>query len=443
MVSSVFYRDLYKTPINIVGGKGVYLYDENGKEYLDAVGGSCVAAIGHGVKEICDSFCMKELYYVYGGGPFTSKWQEALAHSIIDMAPKNMRRVYFVSGGSEANETAIKMARHYFLQRGKPMKQKVIARWMSYHGCTVGTLSLSGRTSWREYYTPYLFEVPRIMPPYCYRCPFNSTYPDCDVACAQQLEQTILLEGPENIAAFIAEPIIGATVTGVVPVKEYYSKIRQICDKYDVLFIVDEVLTGYGRTGLPFAIQHWDVEPDIITIAKGMGSGYVPLGAVIASEKVVDAFMQGDGKFMHGFTYSGNPISCYIGLQVKKYMDDNDLFSKCANMGFYLKQYLSDLASRHTVIGDVRGKGLFVGLEIVKDPETKEPFAPELDLARMIAYRALESGVFISPGVKGANYGLNGDHIMISPPYVINNEEMQIVIEVLDNVISSVEQEFF
>ena len=255
------------------------------------------------------------------------------------------------------------------------------------------------------------------------------------------MERAILQEGPETVSAFIAEPIIGTTVTGVVPVPEYYSKVREICDRYDVLFIVDEVLTGYGRSGTPSAIEQWGVDADIITWSKAIASGYTPLAAVLASERVVDAFRNGSGQFVHGFTYSGNPMSCFIGLQVFRYMRQHDLFDRPAPLGAYLEEKLKALASRHSLIGDVRGRGLLFGLEFVQDRATKEPVSPDLALTERIVSRAQEMGVMVIPGVRGANYGRGGDHIQISPPYIIERDQIDQVVDVLDKVLTEIESE--
>jgi adenosylmethionine-8-amino-7-oxononanoate aminotransferase len=331
------------------------------------------------------------------------------------------------------------MARQYHLQCGRPGRHKVIARWQSFHGSTLATLSLSGRPAWREPFLPMLPPAPHIVPPYCYRCPLGHTYPGCGVACADDLERTILMEGPDSIAAFIAEPVIGSTVTAVVPVPEYYRRIREICDRYDVLFIADEVLTGYGRTGRWLAIEHWDVTPDIVVMGKGISSGYVPLGAVLAAQRVVDAFTSGSGTFSHGFTYSGNPFCTFVGLQVLQYALAHQLFEGVAAKGQHLRTALEELAGRHQIIGDVRGLGLFAGLEIVADRASREPFPEQAGLTRRIVRGALERGVLILPGVAGANYGRGGDHIHLSPPYIITPAEIDLVAGVLDDTLTEIE----
>ena len=440
MSSAVFYRDLRAAYESVVSAEGMYLQTAAGQRILDAVGGAGTVVIGHGVREITDAIARHggEISFVYGA-TFTNPWQEQLAEALVAMSPETAARVYFVSGGSEGNETAIKMARQYHLQRGRPGRHKVIARWQSFHGSTLATLSLSGRPTWREPFLPQLTPVPHIVPPYCYRCPLGHTYPGCGVACADDLERMIIMEGPDSIAAFIAEPVIGSTVTGVVPVPEYYQRIREICDAYDVLFIVDEVLTGYGRTGHWLAIEHWGTRPDIVVMGKGISSGYVPLGAVLASQQVVDAFVAGSGTFSHGFTYSGNPFCTFVGLQVLRYALDHQLFQDVAAKGQHLHAALQQLADRHRIVGEIRGLGLFAGIEFVSDRASREPFPERAGITSRVVRGARERGVLILPGVAGANHGRGGDHVHLSPPYIISRAEIDLVAEVLDATLSEIE----
>jgi adenosylmethionine-8-amino-7-oxononanoate aminotransferase len=438
--SAVFYRNVRSQLETIVRGEGVYLFDSQGRRYLDAVGGTSVVSIGHGVKEIYEAVGRHaaEITYAYNA-TFTTRWQEELARAILSVAPPGLSKVYFMCSGSEANETAVKMARQYHLHRGRSSKHKVIARWQGFHGVTIGTLSLSGRPSWRQPFDPYLLAVPHISPPYCYRCPFGKTYPDCGVACAEELERSILHEGADTVSAFIAEPVIGTSVTGVVPVPEYYKKIREICDRHDVLFIADEVLCGYGRTGYPFAITAWGVTPDIVTIGKAISSGYAPLSAAVAAEPVVDAFIRSpSGEFTHGSTYSGNALSCFVGLQVHDYMRRHSLFDRPGQIGAYLHERLEGLAAKHGIIGDTRGRGLLAGVEFVADRRTGEPFPAEARVTERIVAGARERGVMIIPGIKNANYGKGGDHIQITPPYVITEAEIDTIVDVLDDTIREV-----
>jgi adenosylmethionine-8-amino-7-oxononanoate aminotransferase len=438
--SGVFYRNVKSSLETIVRGQGVYLYDSHGRAYLDAVGGTSVVSIGHGVKEIYEAVGRQaaEITYAFGGS-FTTRWQEELALKLLSVAPAGMRKVYFMCSGSEANETAVKMARQYHLHRGKQTKHKIIARWQGYHGITLGMLALSGRPSWRQPFDPYLMATPHVSPPYCYRCPYGKTYPECGVACADEIERCILQEGADTVAAFIAEPVIGTSVTGVVPVPEYYKKVREICDRHDILFIADEVLCGYGRTGYPFAIQAWGVLPDIITMGKAITSGYAPLSATIASEKVVEAFANSaSGEFTHGSTHSGNALSCFVGVQVYDYMRKHNLFDRPAQIGAYLHERLVALADKHAVIGDVRGRGLLAGVEFVADRATRTPLPTEAKFTERVVAGARQRGVMVIPGIKDANYGKGGDHIQITPPYIISAEEVDKIVDALDAAIGEV-----
>lgn len=290
----IFCRDWRKSYPTIDRGEGIYLFDTHGKRYLDASGGPAVVSIGHGVcEEVIDAMVeqARRVCFPYVGH-FVSEPQIELAKKIIHFAPPGMSEVYFVSGGSEATEVALKLVRQYHIEHGNLSKVKVISRWQSYHGATVGALSLSGHTPRRMDYLPYLFSFPHILPPYCYRCPFGKEYPSCDIYCAYDLERTIKREGKESIAAFIAEPIIGNTVGAAVPPPEYFPIIKEICNRYGILLVVDEVITGFGRTGRNFGIDHWGIVPDLIITGKGMSSGYTPLGAVIIHEDVYDVFMK-------------------------------------------------------------------------------------------------------------------------------------------------------
>jgi adenosylmethionine-8-amino-7-oxononanoate aminotransferase len=438
--SSVFYRDLNRPFSSFPQGEGCYLIDASGRRYLDAAGGVAVNIVGHGERRITDALARHaaELNYVYGAA-FTSSWQEELASDLARISPFSTPRVFFSSGGSEANETAIKLARQYHLERGEPRRWKVISRQLGYHGNTLGMLSISGRPAWRSIYDPYLFRSPQIEPPYCYRCPYGLTYPTCGIACADALERTLRMEGPETVAAFIAEPVSGTSVTGVVPVPGYYARIREICDEHGILFIADEVLCGYGRTGRAFAVEHWGVVPDIITMGKGLGSGYAALAACVGSERVVEVLEKGSGRFVHGFTYSGLPVSCFIGVQVFEMLMELKLVERSAEMGAYLFEGLHSLATRHEIIGDVRGLGLLAGIEFVADRTTRRPFPESTALTERIVAGAEDKGVLLRQGAVGCNYNNGGDHVQISPPYVITRAEVDAVVAVLDEVLYEVE----
>lgn len=436
--SPVFYRDLTTIPPAIVRGEGSYLEDASGRRYLDASASAGVVGIGHGRTEIWDALAAAgdKVTFVYNA-TFTHPWQEELAGRILDMAPAGMGGVYFVSGGSEANESAWKLARQYFVEKGKPQKYKAVSRWLSYHGVTLATLSLSGRTSWREIYAPLLLPVPRVAPAYEYRCKVCGGNGRCTLACADDLERVILMEGPETVAAFFAEPIVGTTATGLTPNPGYYRRIREICDRYDVLFVADEVLCGYGRTGRPFAISAWDVTPDIVTLGKAIGSGYAPLGAMVVSENIRDVFAGGTARFVHGLTYSGMPSACFVGNCVHDIMTREGLFTRGLEAGRYLEAGLRRLAGRHEAIGDIRGRGLLWGVEFVADRRTKKPFDPKIGFTAKIVGHLRRNGILVAAGMPGMNYGQGGDHIQISPPFTISESEIDILLGGLDEALLS------
>lgn len=440
--SGVFYRDLTKSPPTIVRGEGVYLEDSKGRRYLDGSASASVVGIGHGRREIWDALAAEgdRVTFVYNAG-FTHPWQEQLATAILAQAPRNMAAVYFTSGGSEANESAWKLARQYFAEQGKHQKYKAIARWQSYHGVTLATLSLSGRTSWRQIFSPLLLPVPHVAPPYEYRCTFCAGNGGCTLACADDLERTILLEGPDTVAAFFAEPIVGTTVVGLVPHPDYYRRVREICDRYDVLFVADEVLCGYGRVGTPFAISGWDVEPDIITLGKALASGYAPLAAMVVADKVRRTFAEGSGRFVHGLTYSGTPSSCFIGLKVHEIMLREGLFTRATAAGQILRAKLEELAQHHEIIGDVRGRGLLQGIELVADRTSRQPFSRDARITERVVRHMRDNGVVVAAGVPLANFGRDGDHLQISPPFIIGEAEIALIVAALDDALTAVQRE--
>lgn len=435
------FRDFQKIYPVITRGKGVFLYDQAGREYLDAVGGIAVVNVGHAVPEIIAAMTeqAQRVAFVHGGS-FANEPAMVLAEELVTWTPPGLRHVLLLSGGSEATETAMKLARQYHLERGRASKYRVISRWISYHGNTIGALSMSGRTAWRGAFVPYLQNFPKIHPPYCYRCPYGKTYPSCQIACADDLERVITLEGPDSIAAFIAEPMIGTSATGVTPPPEYYPRIREICDKYDVLFIADEVITGIGRTGKNFGIEHWGVIPDMITTAKALSSGYSPLAAVILHDKVYDAMAKGSARTTQGFTYSGHPLSAAVGLAVLRYLKAHNLVANAARIGRVLLERLTTL-KKYPIVGDVRGLGLILGVEFVADQATKRPFPPGAEVTRRIVEATLEEGVMVVPGMSGMIDGVAGDHIQISPPYIFSEAHVDQLVSALEKAIQRVMRE--
>ncbi|MGD9959303.1 aspartate aminotransferase family protein [Nocardioides sp.] len=439
--TQVFHRDVTHAPPLVDRAEGVHVWDAAGKRYLDASSGSnIVISIGYGVPEIIDAMTEQARKVSFCGG-FTSEPQEQLAVELAEFAPAGLNYVRFTSGGSEANETAIKLARHYFVETGRPSKYKIVGRWRSYHGNTLGALAATGHVMRRSGYLPMLPPSAHAAPPYRYRCNFCAKQPACSLACADDVERVILNEGPDHVAAFIAEPIVGAAAMGMVPDPEYFRRVREICDKYDVLLIVDEVLTGMGRTGRNFAIDHWDVIPDMITCGKGMSSGYSPLGAVITTDRIHAAVAEGSGMFEHGFTYGGNPLSCAVGLAVLRYIKKHDLVANAAEVGAYLQASVREALTDSPIVGEVDGRGMLVGVEIVADRATKEPFPFELGINKVIAKKCQERGVLINPAFSGNADGYRGDRFGICPPYIFDRSQVDETVAALQAAVHEVATE--
>ncbi|NPV71631.1 MAG: aspartate aminotransferase family protein [Firmicutes bacterium] len=426
---NVFYRNVKKGYPVLVKGEGVYLWDRDGNRYLDGCAGALVANIGHGVREIARVMATQAEHLSFAHGErFTAPPVLGLARRIAELAPGSLKKIYFVSGGSEATESALKLARQYFIERdGKTQKYKAIARWHSYHGNTLGALSMSGHVPRRRKYQPLLCNFPHIPAAYCYRCAYDLTYPKCDLRCAAALEEAILAEGPENVAAFIAEPVVGAAAGALTPPPGYFEAVRRICDRYDVLLIADEVMCGVGRTGKYFAIDHWGVVPDIMALAKGLGSGYTPLAAIVVKDEIWETFRKGSGKFVHGHTYGGNPVSCAAGCAVFDYMKERGLVENAASVGIYLKQRMAVLAD-NPIVGDVRGIGLMIGVELVKDKATKQPFEVSAGAAELATRSCMKHGVIVYPG-QGCADGVNGDQFLVGPPLTITRRETDELVE--------------
>ena len=436
----VYHRNWRKALPIAVRGQGVYVYDAAGRQFLDAVGGAYVVNVGHGIPDIAEPIAeqARRIAFPYAGS-FTTEAELDLAEEVIAMAPTGFRKVFFVAGGSEANEVAFKFARKYQLIKGHQGRWRVIARWQSYHGATMATLSASGKVDRRADFEPYLLNFPHVAPPYCYRCPWNKTYPDCGVVCADDVERLAIDEGLETVMAIIMEPITGAASGAITPPPEYYPKLREICDRYDFLFIADEVITGFGRTGAKFAIDHWGVVPDIITCGKGIGSGYVPLGAVLLHEKVFDVF-QGSphASVFTGYTYAGHPVTCAAGLAVIRYLRAHNLVTKAREDGAWFFRQAQQLR-RHPTIGDIRGKGLLMGLELVRDSETRAPFPASTNFHAQVVDAAWRRGLIVR-GEGGTIDGHLGEHLLISPPLVATREEMKRMLDLLDEAIEDAER---
>ena len=427
-----------RTPLVIDRADGVYFWDTHGNRYLDAVAGVMVVNVGYGRREIIDAMKaqMDKLTYnflSYSASPPALE----VAKRLVEISPGEMGKVFFTTGGSEASDTAVKIARLYHVLNGQATRFRFIGRWISYHGSTLGGLSCSGHALRRKNYEPLLLNFPHAAPAYCYRCPFGKEYPDCAVECASSIEQLIRNEGPESIAAFIAEPIVGSTGGGLVPPPEYFKIVREICDRYGILLVMDEVLTGFGRTGAMFACNHWNIEPDIIMMAKGMSSGYAPIGGVAVSRRIAETFERGKGvDFAHGFTFAGNPVACVAALKNIEIIIRERLPERSLRLGEYLKEKLKALD--HRIVGDVRGKGLLVGVELVKNKETKQIFPDHQQVAAEIAARALRKGVKVF-GLKGHDSGMISDFLVISPPLIITEQELDHVVNTIDSCLKELE----
>jgi len=429
--SAVLRRSFRRTFPPATRGEGVYLWDARDKRYLDFSGSAAVNFIGHGVVEIAAAMAAQatQLEFVHSS-QFTTPVAEEYALELLDFAGKNFQGgcVYFTCGGSESVETALKLARQYQVEIGQTGRYQVVSRGQSYHGSTLGASSVSGNKRRREMYRPMVREFAHVGFPYCYRCAFDCT--DSCRACGQEyaaeLEQAIEAAKGE-VAAFIVEPVSGATLGAVVPPSGYLQKVAEICRRHGVLLIADEVMTGMGRTGRNFAVDHWDVAPDLLVTAKGLSSGYAPLGAVLVSKKVASAIADGSGAFLHGFTYNSHPISLAAGRAVLRFLQERKLVEAAdsdrqGSTAATLGQALDGLHDAKPV-GDVRGIGLLWAVEFVADKATKQPFASELNFAGRVAQAAVKRGLLVYP-MQGCVDGVSGDHVLIAPPAVITSEQI-------------------
>ncbi|WP_066047827.1 aspartate aminotransferase family protein [Robertmurraya korlensis] len=412
-------------------GKGIYLYDKEGKKYVDASSGAVTSNIGHGVPEIIDAMVeqAKRVSFVYRS-QFTSEAAETLARWIADQCVGQLNWSFFVNSGSEATETAMKIAIQHWQEKGIKTKNKILSRWVSYHGITLGALSMSGHTLRRARFVPLLEEFPVIQPPYCYRCPYSLEPTSCKFACATELEHVIKKIGADQIAAFIAEPVIGAAGGAISPPEGYYKVIRDICDQNNILFIADEVMTGFGRTGKMLACEHWGVEPDIVALGKGMGAGYAPIAATVVSDKVMEPILSGSKSVMSGHTLSANPQSCAVSQAVMEYLQNNRIIEQVEFKAFYLFHHLQDLKEEFSFIGDIRGKGLLIGIEFVQSLDRKEPFSREKQATQTLIKLAANNGLLLYPSAAGLD-GIHGDAIIIAPPLTISKEEIDELLELL------------
>lgn len=432
-MSHIFPRSTNGQLPHAMRGKGVYLYDANGRAYLDGSGGAAVSCLGHGDPDVIEAIQEQaaDLAFAHTGF-FTSKPAENLASHLINRAPGELDRVYLVSGGSEATEAAVKLARQYFVERGEPERKHLIARRQSYHGNTLGALAAGGNAWRREQFAPLLIDVSHIAPCYEYvdRQETESAT-EYGMRAAQELEDEILRLGPETVMGFMAEPVVGATMGAVPAVENYFKRIREICDRYGVLLILDEVMCGMGRTGHMFACDADGVAPDILCIAKGLGAGYQPVGAMLCSGHIYATIEQGSGFFQHGHTYLGHPVAAAAALAVVQKMERENLIQKVPELGHQLRAALEDRFGQHPNIGDIRGRGLFVGLELVEHREKKTTFDPNLKLAARIKNAAFDSGLICYP-MPGTRDGRQGDHVLLAPPFIISSNEITELVDKLE-----------
>ena len=435
-MSFVFPRHCKVNPPTVAEAEGCYLIDTNGKKYLDGSGGAAVSCLGHGDKEIIAQIQQQLSKVAFAHtGFFTSEPAEKLAELLIRHAPGDLGRVYFLSGGSEAVEASIKLARQYFVERGENSRTKVIGRLQSYHGNTLGALGVGGNVLRKEKFAPLVVDSTPISPCYAYRgCHEGESEEEYGLRVANELEQQISTLGAENVMAFIAEPVVGATLGAVPPVPGYFKRIRDICDEHGVLLILDEVMCGMGRTGSLFACEQDGVAPDIMAIAKGLGAGYQPIGAMLCSDEIYQTIAQGSGFFQHGHTYLGHPAACAAGYAVVSAILNRGLVPRCKEQGEKLQNALEATFAGHPHIGDIRGRGLFRGIEIVRDKYAKEPFDPFLGIHKQIKRAAFEAGLICYP-MGGTVDGAKGDHVLLAPPYIISDNQIEELVTKLKSAV--------
>ena len=438
-MSHVFPRHTKIAVPTAVGGEGCYLIDSTGKRYLDASGGAAVSCLGHDDPAVNAAIKgqLDKVAFAHSGF-FTSEPAEELADSLIELAPQGLDRVFIVSGGSESVEAALKLARQYFLEKGEPSRHRVIARHQSYHGNTLGALATGGNQWRRKPYEPLMIETSHIAACYEYRGRRdNESAFDYGQRVANELETEILRLGPENVMAFIAEPVVGATLGVVPPVAGYFKRVREICDAFGVLLILDEVMCGMGRTGTLFACEQEAISPDILCIAKGLGAGYQPIGAMLCSGDIYAAIENGSGFFQHGHTYLGHPVACAGAVAVFNALTNRGLVDQSRIMGEKLRSALDQAFGQHVHVGDIRGRGLFLGLELVEDRSTKAAFDPQLGINKQIKKVAFEAGLLCYP-MGGTIDGLNGDHILLAPPFIIDDSHIAEIIDKLGATLKAV-----
>ncbi|MEQ8966563.1 MAG: aspartate aminotransferase family protein [Azospirillaceae bacterium] len=441
-MSHVFHRNARAVPPTAVAGDGVYVVDAEGRRYLDASGGAAVSCLGHSHPAVIAAIREQvgQLAYAHTGF-FTNEPMERLADLLVDKARAlpggSLERVYFVSGGSEAMEAALKMARQYFLEIGQPDRRHVIARRQSYHGNTLGALAAGGNQWRRAQFEPLLVDVAHVAPCYEYRGRDEGESVEAyGLRAADELEAAIERLGPESVMAFVAEPVVGATAGAVPAVPGYLKRIREICDRHGVLLILDEVMCGMGRTGTLFACEQDGVAPDLLAIAKGLGAGYQPIGATLVAGRIFEAIRDGSGFFQHGHTYMGHATACAAGLAVQRAIEEGDLLANVRDKGAALRAGLESRLGGHAHVGDIRGRGLFLGVELVADRVSKAPFDPAAKLHARIKAEAMARGLMCYP-MGGTIDGRRGDHVLLAPPFILEDAHVTTIVDTLAEAIDA------
>jgi len=426
----VLHRQLQHLPPRAVSGSGAWITDEHGRHYLDACGGAAVSCLGHGHPEVLRAMHQQidRLAYAHTSF-FTTEVAEQLADHLVANAPAGMSHAYFVSGGSEAVEAALKLARQYFVEIGQPQRRHFIARRQSYHGNTLGALAVGGNAWRRAQFEPLLIEVEHVSPCYTYRdCAPDESPEQYGQRLLRELEAAIERLGGANVIAFVAETVGGATAGVLTPVLDYFKGVRQLCDRHGILLILDEVMCGMGRTGTLHACEQEGVAPDLLTIAKGLGGGYQPIGAVLAQGHLVAALAEGSGLFQHGHTYLGHAVACAAALAVQRVIERDQLLPAVRQRGLQLQQLLQAAFAEHPHVGDIRGRGLFWGLELVRERASKQCFDPALRLHARLKRAAMAQGLMVYP-MGGTVDGRTGDHILLAPPFIVSEDETALIVE--------------
>lgn len=439
MQSNILYPYFKKEYPVIEYGKGIYMYTEEGQEVIDASSGAVLVSLGHGQVEMGE--VLKEqankITFAYRWDCVTRVLEKA-SECVCEASEDVLSKVFFVCGGSEAVEIALKLARRYFINQGKEKKYKLISRHQSYHGSTMGALSVTNFPSRQSGYQDYLFDQGHIPPAYCYRCWYNKEGSSCNHECAHALEEEILKQGPDTVAAFIMEPVSGMSLCAAHGDEEYFRIIRNICDKYDVLLIFDEVMAGIGRCGKVYAYQNFGVKPDIIALGKAISGGYFPVGAVACTQTIYDVIDANTAEFPPGYSWAGNPLGASVVCKNFEILKREELVNQVAQKGDYLKNKLKEMADRHQIVGDVRGMGLMVGLEFVRDKDTKECFEPAQKVSTMFSKAISKQNMFLETST-GCDHGTKGDMAMVAPAYIVTYDQIDEIVRRISNAVSQVE----